>query len=54
MSDDLAAAAARVFELFGAVCAAPDDVATGEAADDALYTLERLLADAGRPAPADG
>lgn len=38
----------RVFELFGAVAAAPDDEETGRAADEALRELDRLL-DGERP-----
>ncbi|TMM38975.1 MAG: hypothetical protein E6F99_08405 [Actinobacteria bacterium] len=43
MSEDLAAAAQRVFEMFGAVAADPDNAETGRAADEALYQLEALL-----------
>ena len=39
-----AAAGAKVVEMLGACAAAPDDIETGRAADDALRYLERLLA----------
>jgi hypothetical protein len=43
MSDEIEAAGNRVFELFGACAGAPDDVAVGQQADDALRDLEALL-----------
>lgn len=43
-----AAAGRKVVEMLGACAAAPDDIETGLAADDALRNLERLLA-AGSP-----
>jgi len=43
--DEIEAAGQRVFELFGACAAAPDDVALGEEADRALAELETLLRD---------
>ena len=41
--DEVETAGQRVFELFGACAAAPDDIALGEEADRALATLEALL-----------
>jgi hypothetical protein len=42
--DEIAAVGRKVVEMLGACAAAPDDVATGRAADDALRDLELLLA----------
>jgi len=39
-----AAAGRKVVEMLGACAAAPDDIETGLAADEALRNLERLLA----------
>jgi hypothetical protein len=47
--DEIAAAGQQVVELLGACAAAPDDIATARAADDALRNLEQLLAAPGRP-----
>jgi hypothetical protein len=44
MPDEIAAAGHEVVEMLGACAAAPDDIETGQAADDALMRLERLLA----------
>jgi hypothetical protein len=45
MSDDeIASAGQRVFELFAACAANPDEVETGRAADAALRQLDLLLA----------
>jgi hypothetical protein len=41
--EEIAAAGHKLVEMLGACAAAPDDVATGRAADDALRELERLL-----------
>ena len=43
MPDEIAAAGAEVVELLGACAAAPDDLETAKAADNALSDLERLL-----------
>jgi 3'-phosphoadenosine 5'-phosphosulfate (PAPS) 3'-phosphatase len=43
MSDQVAAAGQQVFELFAACAAAPDDESVGQAADEALRRLEKLL-----------
>jgi hypothetical protein len=45
-SELIEAAGQRVFELFGACAGAPDDVALGQRADEALGELETLLASA--------
>ncbi|MEU1850935.1 hypothetical protein ABZ499_17060 [Streptomyces sp. NPDC019990] len=45
MSEEIDTAGQRVFEMFGAVAAAPDDQATGALADQALAELDALLAD---------
>ncbi|MEU7868709.1 hypothetical protein [Dactylosporangium sp. NPDC049140] len=45
--DEIEAAGQKVFEMFAACGAAPDDVAVGEEADRALRHLDELLA--GRP-----
>jgi hypothetical protein len=50
MPDEIAAAGRKLVELLNACAAAPDDIATGRAADDALKNLEQLLAAAERPA----
>jgi hypothetical protein len=42
--EEIAIAGRKIVELLGACAAAPDDVATGQAADDALRNLEQLLA----------
>jgi hypothetical protein len=42
--DEVAAAGRKVVELLGACAAAPDDIQTGRAADDALRKLDKLLA----------
>ncbi|GGQ97669.1 MULTISPECIES: hypothetical protein [Kitasatospora] len=44
MSEEIDAAGQRVFEMFGAVAAAPDDRETGALADEALAALDALLA----------
>ncbi|MEV4318100.1 hypothetical protein [Actinocrispum sp. NPDC049592] len=44
MPDEIAAAGQQVVDMLGACAAAPDDVETGRAADEALMRLERLLA----------
>ncbi|GAA2952914.1 MULTISPECIES: hypothetical protein [Streptomycetaceae] len=49
MSEQIDSAGQRVFEMFGAVAAAPDDVAAGEEADASLAALEELLVAAGGP-----
>jgi len=41
--DEIDAAGRRVIELLTACAVAPDDRETGQAADDALRNLERLL-----------
>jgi hypothetical protein len=41
--EEIDAAGRQVVELLGACAAAPDDLQTGRAADDALRNLERLL-----------
>ena len=41
--DEIADCGRKVVDLLGACAAAPDDVATGRAADDALRALDRLL-----------
>jgi hypothetical protein len=41
--DEIAVAGRKVVDLTAACAAAPDDAATGQAADDALRELERLL-----------
>jgi len=41
--DEIAAAGRKVVEMLGACAAAPDDMETGRAADDALMNLEQLL-----------
>lgn len=43
-TDEIAVAGQAVVDMLGACAAAPDDVATGQAADAALTRLERLLA----------
>ena len=43
MPDEIAAAGREVVDLLGACAAAPDDMPTGQAADDALRHLDRLL-----------
>ena len=43
----ITAAGREVVEMLGACAAAPDDVETGRAADDALMKLEQLLAGEG-------
>ena len=45
-ADALAAAHMRVLEMFGAVCADPDNPAVAEQADAALHRLDELLATA--------
>jgi hypothetical protein len=42
--DEITVAGRAVVDMLGACGAAPDDVATGQAADAALTRLERLLA----------
>lgn len=44
MSKQIEAAGQRLFELFGACAAAPDDEETGQQADQALMELDALLA----------
>jgi hypothetical protein len=44
MADLIAAAGQKIFELFAACAASPDDVSVGRAADEALAELEMLLA----------
>lgn len=41
--DEIAATGRKVVEMLGACAAAPDDIETARAADDALRNLERLL-----------
>jgi hypothetical protein len=48
--DEITAAGRKVVEMLGACAAAPDDEATGRAADDALRDLELLLVAAQRTA----
>jgi hypothetical protein len=43
MNEEITRAGERLFELFGACGAAPDDVAAGQAADQALRHLDALL-----------
>lgn len=43
MSERIEALGNQVFELFGACAGAPDDEATGRAADEALRALEAEL-----------
>lgn len=43
MPDQIAAAGREVVEMLGACAAAPDDLETGRAADEALMRLERLM-----------
>jgi hypothetical protein len=47
MPDEIAAAGREVVDMLGACAAAPDDVETGRAADDALMRLEQLLSGKG-------
>jgi hypothetical protein len=47
MPDEIAAAGSEVVEMLGACAAAPDDIETGRAADDALMRLEQLLSQKG-------
>ena len=42
--DEITAAGRKVVDMLGRCAAAPDDVETGRAADDALRKLEQLLA----------
>jgi hypothetical protein len=42
--EEIAVAGRKIVEMLGACAAAPDDVAIGQAADDALRKLEQLLA----------
>jgi hypothetical protein len=44
MPDEIAAAGREVVDMLGACAAAPDDRATGRAADEALMRLEQALA----------
>jgi len=44
MPDEIAAAGREVVEMLGACGAAPDDVETGRAADEALLRLEQAIA----------
>jgi hypothetical protein len=44
MPDESAAAGNEVVEMLGACAAAPDDLETGRAADEALMRLEQVLA----------
>ena len=44
MPDEIAAAGREVVEMLGACAAAPDDLETGRAADEALMRLEQVLA----------
>jgi hypothetical protein len=44
MPDEIAAAGREVVDMLGACAAAPDDRATGRAADEALMRLEQVLA----------
>ena len=44
MSNQIAAAGQRLFELFAACAAEPDSTSVGQAADEALRELEALLA----------
>ncbi|ONI76158.1 hypothetical protein ALI144C_36385 [Actinosynnema sp. ALI-1.44] len=43
MPDEIAVAGQEVVEMLGACAAAPDDLETGRAADEALRRLEQLL-----------
>lgn len=43
MPDEIAAAGSEVVEMLGACAAAPDDIETGRAADEALMRLEQAL-----------
>lgn len=50
IATEIATAGQEVVEMLGACAAAPDDLATGQAADEALRRLEQLLtATAGTP-----
>jgi hypothetical protein len=42
--DEIAVAGRKVVDLLAACAAAPDDLETGRAADEALGELDRLLA----------
>ncbi len=53
MPDEIAAAGQKVVEMLGACAAAPDDLETGRAADEALMRLDHLLA-AGSAETRDG
>jgi hypothetical protein len=53
MPDEIAAAGSEVVEMLGACAAAPDDLETGRAADEALMRLEQVLA-AGSTETGDG
>lgn len=44
MPDEIAAAGREVVEMMGACAAAPDDLTTARAADEALMRLEQVLA----------
>ena len=44
MSDQIAAAGQKLFEMFAACAAEPDSAPAGQAADKALCELEALLA----------
>lgn len=48
LENEIAAAGQRIFELFAACAGNPDDAQTGEAADQALREMDRLLVMAGR------
>jgi hypothetical protein len=50
--DEIADCGRKIVDLLGACAAAPDDMATGRAADEALRTLEGLLIVAGEGGPA--
>lgn len=45
--EEITAAGREVVDMLGACAAAPDDVETGRAANDALMKLEQLLATGG-------
>jgi hypothetical protein len=42
--DEIAAAGGKLVEMLAACAAAPDDMSIGRAADDALRSLEQLIA----------
>jgi hypothetical protein len=48
---EITAAGLKIIDLMGACAASPDDLAIGQAADDALRNLEQLLATAAKRLP---